>query len=201
MRTIPILPTLLRRAADRRAFDMRRKMYRFCLSLLFAALINTGCTTFNRVDSELVMTPGMFIEATTTQGVMRISYVDKYVREYTWDGHTKVFGHMARKERWYGSLGMYRPYGDGTMHVVLEEGQQHFDSLSAAHEWLNKKSQWTEYVWTSDGLVVGWKEQKRPKDGFIALRVDVWQIYVDGKKPDGMRNAQDESILISYTKR
>jgi hypothetical protein len=33
-------------------------------------------------------------------------------------------------------------------------------------------------VWTRDGLVVGWKQEGRPEDGFLALQVGVWQIFI-----------------------
>ena len=69
------------------------------------------------------------------------------------------------------------------MHAVLEEGQQHFSSLGEARNWLTKKEQLMDYVSTRDGIVVGWRQQGRPGDGFLALSVEVWQILIDGRKP------------------
>lgn len=141
----------------------------------------------------------MTIEATTKQGVMRISYVSPYMRTYSWDGNIKTFRHQPRRSRWYGSLGMYRPTGDGTLHAVLEEGQQHFASEREAYEWLGEKKKFGNYVWDRDGLVVGWKQQRRPEDGFVALHVDVWQLYVNGKRADTSKGASPSRIKVTNT--
>ncbi len=152
--------------------------------LLFTTLLLGSCMSVpENPDAELAMSPGTAIEATTSQGTMQISYVDQYTRRYIWDGYDKTFRHQTRQERWYGSLGMYRPTGDGTMHAVLEEGQQHFSNYTEARSWITKQERFTDCVWTRDGLLVGWKQQGRPEDGFLALHVGVWQIFIDGKKP------------------
>jgi len=148
----------------------------------FLALVLTSCAS-HQSDPELAMEPEMAIHATTSQGTMTVRYVDTLTREYEWGGNKKRFKHKPRNERWYGSLGIYRPTGDSSMHAVLEEGQQHFQSLEEAQAWIKKKQNFCEYVWNKNGLVVGWKEQKRPGDGFVALHVDVWQIYISESKP------------------
>lgn len=152
------------------------------MQLLCVLLLSACASVPDNPRAELVMVPGETIEASTPQGTMRISYVDRYTRRYIWNGWDKTFRHQTRQERWNGSLGMYRPQGDGTMHAVLEEGQQHFDSIGEARRWLGKQEEWMDYVWDREGLAVGWKQQGRPDDGFIALQVNVWQILVHGKK-------------------
>lgn len=157
---------------------------KIALALVTAVLLSSCASVPDNPNAELVMTPGTTIVASTSQGTIHISYVDRYTRRYVWDGYDKTFRHQTRQERWNGSLGMYRPQGDGTMHVVMEEGQQHFSSVGEARNWLAKEERFTDYVWTRDGLAVGWKQQARPGDGYLALHVDVWQILVDGKKPN-----------------
>lgn len=146
--------------------------------------------------SELVMQPGMSITATNSQGTMQIDYIDKYTRRYTWDGNVKTFRHQPRMKRWLGSLGMYCPQGDGSMHAVLEEGQMPFASLGEAYAWLEKSERFMDLVWSEDGLVIGWEQQGRPGDGYLALSVEVWQILVGGQKPR-LKGATPESIQIS----
>lgn len=146
--------------------------------------------------AELVMQPGMSITAKNSQGTMQIDYIDKYTRRYTWDGNVKTFRHQPRMKRWLGSLGMYYPQGDGSMHAVLEEGQMRFASLDDAYTWLKKSERFIDLVWTEDGLVVGLKMQVRPDDGCLALNVQVWQILVGGQKPR-LIGAEPESIQIS----
>jgi hypothetical protein len=84
------------------------------------------------------------------------------------------------------------------MHAVLEEGQQHFFSEDDVYYWLR----WQSYngrralVYTSDGLVVLWEMQNSPSNKFSAISVDVWQIYIQGKKPTNLKGARDESVII-----
>jgi hypothetical protein len=101
---------------------------------------------------------------------------------------------------------MYRPQGDQTMHAVLEEGQQHFSSVGEARRWLAKEEGFMDHVWTQDGLAVGWKQQGRPGDGFLALHVNVWQILVDGRKanlpdasPSNIRRASSAPSRVNAT--
>lgn len=143
------------------------------------------------------MTPGMEIDARTREGRIKIQYVDKFTRRYIWDGHVKEFTHRPRAERWLGSLGMYRPYGDGSIHTVLEEGQQHFESLADAHAWLAGKAKHMDYAWNSDGLVVGWKQQARPEDGYLALSVEVCQIFIRGAKAALRNGASNQALRVS----
>lgn len=165
--------------------------------LLIAAILFSSCKSVpENQNVELAMSPGMVIEARTTEGTMRIEYVDSYTRRYRWDSYDKKFRHQPRQKRWHGSLGMYRPEGDGSMHAVLEEGQQHFSSLVEAQNWLTEKKRFMDYVWTKDGLLVGWKQQGRPQDGFLALHVEVWQILIDGKKP-ALSGASSSKIRVS----
>lgn len=144
------------------------------------------------------MTPGMQIEVKTKAGELKIRHVDTFTREYTWDGQTKRFTHQPRKKRWLGSLGMYRPTGDRSMHAVLEEGQQHFESVGEAHSWIEKQKRHMDYAWNSDGLLVGWDEQKRPGDGYIALSVEVWQLYIRGVKARLKAGGSTNQLRVSH---
>ncbi len=105
------------------------------------------------------------------------------LQRYLWDGYDKKFCHQPRQKRWYGSPGMYRPQGDGSIHAVVEEGQQHFSSMDEARDCLAKQEKFIDYVSTRDGLIVGWEQQARPGDGYLALSVEVWQILINGRKP------------------
>jgi hypothetical protein len=52
-------------------------------------------------------------------------------------------------------------------------------------------------MYTPDGLVVSWREEIHPTvQNYLALLVDVWQIYVNGKKPTGLRGASYWAIKV-----
>ena len=182
-----------RTVTDGKMKDIMKQWLTVIILTGLCALFCCSC----RDESELVMPPGSIIEATNRQGTMRIDALDKYTRRYTWKGKSKTFRLYARSERWYGSKGAYRPTGDRDMHAVLGEGQQHFSSIEEVYPWLMAQSYngRHEVVYTSDGLVVVWQEQRHPTvPNYSALSVDVWQIYINGEKPSSLIGATDVAI-------
>jgi hypothetical protein len=148
---------------------------------------------------ETVMVPGMRITATTSTGTIAITAVDDLTRSYTWEGATRSVEMDPRTERWYGSLGLYFPgpsdhwqEHNGITRGVLEEGQQHFKTTQEALHWI--RSRWIPYVYRDDGLVVGWNKTLPRKQ----LNVEVWQLYVNGKKPQQLPGSQNKQITITY---
>ena len=149
-------------------------------------------------ENEIVMSEGMRIEATNRYGTIQIEALRGTKRAYTWDGQTREVLLAARKARWYGSMGIYSP-GDssfasvnGIHRAVVQEGQQHFGSLKEAMDWLNQPWHRDELSYTNSGLVVGWS--RTPGRG--QLNVEVWQIFIDGKKPTSLPGAKDSAIRV-----
>jgi hypothetical protein len=150
--------------------------------------------------NELVMSPGMRIQATTVVGQIVITAVDELTRAYTWEGATRSVEMSPRHERWNGSLGLYYPgpgehwqEHKGITRGVTEEGEQHFESDELALDWI-KSRKWMDYVYRDDGLVVGWNKTLQRRQ----LTVEVWQILVNGKKPARLRNSQDAMIVVTH---
>ncbi len=149
-------------------------------------------------NNEIVMSPGMKIAATTPVGTITITAGQGLKRSYTWEGATRSVEMWPRGERWHGSLGIYFPGpGDhwqphkGISRGVVQEGQQHFKTVAEAVEWLGK-DHWNPLVYRSDGLAVGWRKELSRKQ----LSVDVWQIYIAGKKPSQLPESHDEQIVV-----
>jgi len=165
--------------------------------VLFGCLLS--CIACAAEQPELVMVPGMTIEATTPSGKIVIEAVDSITRRYSWGSHSKTFTLNPRPKRWMGSKGAYRAMGDRDTHVVLEEGQQHFYSESEAQAWLAQQDDRMKWTYTSRGLVVGWYETTIPPPQKHALIAEVWQFYIQGKKPKGMVGSSDERIRIGRT--
>jgi len=174
----------------------------FCL-LIFA----TGCSETHGpkpgVVNEMVMSEEMSITATTAEGTITITAGDGFKRSYTWDGETRSVTLWPRWERWYGSLGAYFPGpgehwkdNHGITRGVLEEGQQHFQTVQEALAWIHLPYQ-TGCVYRNDGLMVCWERTPARKQ----MNVGVWQIYVAGKKPAQLSGSQDEKILVNESKK
>jgi hypothetical protein len=148
---------------------------------------------------EVVLSPGMRITATTPAGTIAITAGEDFLRSYTWEGATRSVEMWPRGQRWYGSLGLYYPgpgehweEHNGITRGVLEEGQQRFKSVPEALTWLHERT-WMPYVYRNDGLVVGWRKTLPRKQ----LDVEVWQLLINGKKPQKLPGSQDDKIVVS----
>jgi hypothetical protein len=148
--------------------------------------------------NEVVMTPGMLITATTTAGTITVTAVDELTRSYTWERATRSVEMVPRPQRWYGSLGLFYPgpgehwaEHHGITRGVLEEGQQHFKSVEEAMKWVKDRT-WIPLVYRDDGLLVGFGKTLPRKQ----LNVDVWQILINGKKPERLPGSQNDKITV-----
>lgn len=155
-----------------------------------------------KAGNEVVMAPGMKITATTRSGTIIITAVDDLTRSYTWEGATRSVEMWPRAERWYGSLGLYYPGPgehwedhNGITRGVVEEGQQHFKTMQAALQWIHAQTV-EPCVYRDDGLMVGWSKTLPRKQ----LNVEVWQIYINGKKPQRLPGSQNKMIVVTYMK-
>lgn len=105
---------------------------------------------------------------------------------------------FPRTKRWNDSLGLYYPGPgnhwkphNGIARGVVEEGQQHFKTVDEALKWIAGRT-WPPLVYRNDGLAVGWMKNLSRKQ----LNVDVWQIYIDGKKPANLPGSPDDKITV-----
>lgn len=178
-------------------------MYNNLIAIILSvcAICLCSCHRFsNEIDkkNELVMHDGMTITAINKNGSISIHAKKLLSREISWNNHEIKTELMPREKRWYGSLGAYSPGGGLGVHAVVEEGQQHFSSKSEVLDWLLWRNELFDYVYTSDGLVVGWYTQQDKKSDQIALGLKIWQIYIDGRKPSELKGSSNNLIEISY---
>lgn len=146
-----------------------KKKYAIRLILTLSLMLILGFIgNRKKLINELVMNQGMVIEATNDRGTIIIEAGKDLERIYAWDDRRTKVSMWARKKRWLGSLGIYNPQGGREVHTVVEEGQQHFCSEEEALEWLAWQDKRFHYVYTSDGLVVGWYTSQGP-DFFVHL--------------------------------
>jgi hypothetical protein len=149
--------------------------------------------------TEVAMLDGTIIEATTPKGTIKIEAGPMRKRSYTWEGATRsVIMYPRNGERWYGSMGLYYPgpgnhweEHNGISRGVVEEGQQHFKSVSEAMKWLKERA-WMPFVYNNQGLVVGWDKVLDRQQ----LNVEVWQLMINGKIPKSLPGATDNKIKI-----
>ena len=176
-----------------------------------------GCTSqaasVSPAEREMVLTEGAVIIVSSLPhqqalypksgdipfaGSLEIRAGSGFRRYYTWDGETRWVDLEPRDKRWYGSFGAYYPGpgshwkpNHGITRGVLDEGQMHFNSVEDAQNWLSDRPY---AVYTHDGLVVDFRKSN---GGGGTLLVDVWQILVQGHRPEMMKGSHDELISVS----
>lgn len=170
----------------------------FIMSLLILITSCSNNITNRNNNCELVMSPGMIIEAENEHGPITIEAIDKLTRVFKWNDREIKLKLIPRYKRWYGSKGAYKPSGKGNVHAVIEEGQHHFCSEKEAIEWLPWQHYRFNYVYTSDGLVIGWYQSGDPNSDMIALCVKIWRFYINQQKPNNLSGAKNNKINISF---
>lgn len=168
----------------------------FLQLILVSLWCSRGTTSQNHLNeyNEIAMHKGMVITAENKNGIITIEAKDTLERIYKWNGETVSVAMIPREQRWDGSLGIYSP-GGRKIHTVVEEGQQHFYSLEDATDWLLWQNGRMDYATNSTGLVVGWYVTGKTK---TALSVQVWQFYIQGRKPKDFPTSERKSVTVSF---
>jgi len=181
------------------------------LMAYFVLFTNTGGGLLELIDNwrkgdppipainEIVMPANATIEATTPEGTITIKSGKGLKRYYSWDGAARSVVMWPRTDRWYGSLGLYYP-GPGFHWIghkgikrgVVDEGQQHFNTIEEAIEWLHSRSH-SDCVYRDDGLAVCYSKNL----GRHQLNVDVWQIFLEGKTPSNFQERGGDRIWVN----
>ena len=87
---------------------------------------------------------------------------------------------------------------NGINRIVVYEGQQHFSSVDEFNKWIGffKAGGFSPIdeplVYRDDGLVIGWAKALLR----YQLDVEVWQIYINGRKPDKLPGSQNDKISV-----
>jgi hypothetical protein len=161
-------------------------------------------------SQELVLAEGSQLIAKSTLGEVRIIAGLGTRRIYVWDNGAcqREAQLWRREERWYGSYGIYFPgpgnhwpVCNGIRRGVLEEGQLHFSTLDKAQEWVDQEKASCvsgagavcDLIYSADGLVLRFgKTAPRSQ-----LDVTLFQLYVDGFKPQGLEGASTNLTIGS----
>ena len=152
--------------------------------------------------TETVLSTGQCIDARNKFGHVRIGYVSPIRRRFEWDGRSRVIKMTPRPERFLGMLGMYDPadslgINPFEIRLVVEESIRDFRTPQEITAFLRTSSAVMDWVFTADGLVVGFGRSPERRQ----INIDVWQILLNGRKPVGLNGARPESIrLISDCK-
>ena len=167
-------------------------------------IVSTSCANHQNTTPtirEAVMTDGMTISVITKYGEVIISAGKGAKRMYTWEGKTFKTELIPRKERWHGTLGLLdgnnlRPPHKDVIHMVIEECQIHYSSIAKAIKRLGK-CEGIEDIYRDDGLFIRFQKKPSPDNGLYVVDIAVFQIMINGEKPDKLPGSQNNKIATN----
>lgn len=169
------------------------------LCFLTILLLSCGPRKMDQVVRRAVLVQGESIDATNKNGRVKISYVGPTQRAYEWDSEKRTVELQPRKEEFDGKLGLYDPanswiFLSHNTRLVLNEATRDFDSQKKARTALTESSAYMDWVYTPDGLVVGFGRSPERKQ----INIDVFQFLIRGKKPINLEAARPNQITVSF---
>jgi hypothetical protein len=150
--------------------------------------------------AEIVLCPGSSVTVLGESSALTVRATSLTTRVYQVEDFDFATDLIPRWQRWNGNLGIYRPAGKGDTHAVLEEGQQFFSNEDELYDWVEWAKRWGgELHYTSDGLLMRWSTRHREpaEEGpRRSLTVDVVQLMLRGRKPEGLGGADDAAFTV-----
>jgi hypothetical protein len=139
----------------------------------------------------------MVIRATNPKGTVTVSAGPGTERTFAGDGWRKRRNLIPRTTRWYGSLGLYDPAASffASGRLLVDEGQLFFQSESEALRYLYQEGTYMKPVFNNRGLVFGFHVEDIP-GGEPTRSVEVWQIFINGQRPQSLRGANDAAVTV-----
>jgi hypothetical protein len=178
---------------------------RFNVYLLLLTIFIVSCDDSIAYKTDkfvgLAMVSGMQIKATNKNGTVIIEYLSPSKRRYIWEGYEEVRVLIPRKRKWLGMLGGYNPatryfweFWKPMPRIVANDSEIHFDNMDELVKFLYQGSEYYDWTYTDDGLIVGFGHD----DTREQVNIDVFQAFVDGKKPDVIDGSRSDNIHVIY---
>lgn len=173
----------------------------------------SGCTYHHAnvnddiIAKETVLTPGMTLYATSGNEKICVSAKNNYKRTIYWDGASRTVTLVPRKKRWHGKLGLVSPdppnnhieAHKGITRILMEEAQINISNAKTFYKFVNSQSEKINSVYRNDGLWVKWRKAIKPDKGRGGtIDIMIFQILIDGKKPEKLIGSKDDKITVIF---
>jgi len=173
--------------------------------------IAVGCSSLTKnvrceIPQEAVLSDGMKVCASTEMDRLCIEAGPCNKRTITWDGKVRSITLVPRKERWHGKLGLIDPGQpdnywkdkDGITAAEITEAEIRYNSVEDAVRTLKHPDDYTLNVVCNDnGLLFKWRKTVFP-DGMKLLDLMIFQILINGEKPQSLPGSQNDKITVTY---
>jgi hypothetical protein len=168
------------------------------ISLIVLSVAAAACSRKPTGPVEAVLTKGMSVTATNPNGTVTITAGEGWTRTFSGQDWSATRELSPRPTRWNGSLGLYDPASSFSPYgrVLVEEGQLFFSSESEFLRHLYSGSAIVRPVYTHDGLVFAYNVAPVPS-GEPARSVELWQAYINGRKPTSLKGSNDSAFSVS----
>lgn len=177
---------------------------------IFVLVICAGCISSSKINNqtiakETVLKAGMKLCAICGNERICIVAEHNYKRIISWDGASRSITLVPRKKRWYGLLGLVSPappdnhckYHNGITRILVEEAQINYPNLKPFYKSVNSPHKRANSVYRDDGLWVKWYKAVKPDRGpGGALDIMIFQILVNGKKPEHLIGSRNDMITL-----
>lgn len=165
-----------------------------CLSVAFLAISLVGCGRKIAVIGN-VLSQGQGVYANNHAGAVAIFYISPIKRKYVWDGQSRIVTMIPREEAFLGMTGLYNPAesmitGKSTTRLVVMESKMYFTSYNDVYAFLKQSSETMNWVYTNDGLVVGFARNAERHQ----IDISLWQLEINGRKPISLLGSRDAAI-------
>ncbi len=172
-------------------------MFKIRNIIAFVSIICAHCYAGDPMVEGSVLTSGQTVRAMNKNGTVKISYISPIKRQYEWDGRTRVMKLIPRAEVFDGRRGLYEPadsWGINPFEIrlVLEEAVWNFDNEESMYNFLREGSNYMDWVYTCDGLVLGLGRTPSRKQ----INISLWQILLNKKKPANLKGARPDRIAL-----
>jgi hypothetical protein len=142
-----------------------------------------------------VLSQGQGVYANNRAGAVAIFYISPIKRKYVWDGQSRIVTMIPREEAFLGMTGLYNPAesmlnNKFATRLVVMESKMYFSNYHDVYAFLKQSSEIMNWVYTNDGLVVGFSRDAKRNQ----IDISLWQIEINGRKPTVLLGSQDAAI-------
>jgi hypothetical protein len=174
---------------------MQKRIFISAILLICIALSQTKGN--NEIVNGAVLRSGQSLIATNKNGSVKISYLSPIKRKYEWDGKTRIVKMIQMQPITPGVTGLYEPadfwgVNPFLIRLVTVEATHEFETLDQIYAFLRQSSLIMDWVYTSDGLVVGYGKCPARQQ----INIYVWQLLINGKKPSCLKGANPKAIQL-----
>jgi hypothetical protein len=174
----------------------------YCISIL----------NINAMETQVkgaVLERGQSVQVTNKNGTVKISYISPTKRNYEWDGQSRIIKMIPGEEDVTDPLGSVHPSYAGMynpadvwivsfkVRLVVSEGTMNFKHENELYKFLDQGSAIMDWVYTSDGLAVGFARSP----GRQQINFYLYQLLLNGKKPTNLKGANPNKIRLTNSYR